>query len=324
MADTTYNWQQFFNKTTAEQYGWDMRYPSRTGYQPNSWHMPQQDSTKVITDGLTGANRDVAIAILNVMKQYGLETLAPKIVEFVKQGYSADTITLLLQDTKEYKTRFAANETRIKKGLPILTPAEYIAAENSYRQIMVSAGLPAGFYDTPNDFKSFIERDIAPQEVQGRVNTVRQFLDKADPNELAMMKQFYTTGDLIAYALDPNRAAPLVGKAFNAAAVAGQARAQGIGIGKSEAESLAGLGVDGQQAMQGFSLIANEQDNAKKLAGIDNVSLTTQDLIDETFRADADAAKKRQLLGQREAARFGGSSAIGSGSLGTGKSGSQL
>lgn len=311
--------------TAAETYGWDMsRDPVRTGYTPGQYTLPKVDSTKVVTDGLTGANRDIAIAILNVMKQYGLETLAPKIVEFVKQGYSADTITILLQDTKEYKTRFAANQTRLAKGLPILTPAEYVAAETSYRQIMRSAGLPAGFYDSPKDFQSFIERDIAPQEVQGRVNTVRQFLDRADPNELAMMKQFYTTGDLIAYALDPNRAAPLIGKAFRSAEVAGQAKAQGIGIGKLEAESLAGLGVDAQQAQQGFSLIAAEQDNAKKLAAIDNVGLTTQDLIDETFRADADAAKKRQLLGQREAARFGGSSAIGSGSLGTGKSGSQL
>jgi hypothetical protein len=272
--------------------------------------------------GLTGNNRDVAIAISRLFESYGLGTLSPKIIEFIKQGYAADTVTILLQETSEYKQRFAANEARKSKGLPILTPAQYIATETAYRQIMVSAGLPAGFYDQPNDFKSFIERDIAPQELQGRVETVRSFLDRADPGELRAMKQFYTTGDLIAFALDPDRAAPLVGKAFNAAAVAGQASNQGIGIDRLEAESLAGMGLDSQSARQGFSIIAGEQDNAFKLAAIDGQQLTTQDLIDETFRADAEAAKKRARLGQREEGRFGGSSGTGVGSLSTSKGGS--
>ena len=76
-----------------------------------------------ITDSLTGANRDAAKALVELFKQYGLESLAPKIVEFIQNGYSADTTAILLQDTTEYKQRFAANEARRKKGLPVLSPA---------------------------------------------------------------------------------------------------------------------------------------------------------------------------------------------------------
>lgn len=293
----------------------------RTPYTPQypTTNYPGTGTSSDPFGGLEGADRDAAVAIQKLFESYGLGTLAPKIVEFIRLGYSSDTIILLLQETSEYKQRFAANETRKARGLPMLTPAEYLAAESAYRQIMVAAGLPAGFYDNPNDFQSFLERDISPQEVQGRVSAARDFIDRADPYELAAMKKFYTTGDLIAFALDPNRAAPLVGKAFNAAAVAGQASEQGISIGQSEAESLAGLGVDSANARQGFSLIAGEKDNAAKLAAIDGTSLTVNDLIDETFRQDAAVAARRAKLGSAEQGRFGGSSGVVQGSLSTGK-----
>ena len=267
------------------------------------------------TPGLNPTQRNAYLAIQDMLKEFGLESLAPKILEFVKAGYDTTTIGYELQQTKEWKTRFAANEVRKAKGLPVLTPQEYIATERSYRQIMSAAGLPPGFYDSTDDFKSFLERDVSPTEIQSRVNDARAFLDRADPAELAIFKQFYSQGDMLAFALDPQRAAPLVGKAFAASAVAGQAKNQGISINRTEAESLAGLGVDAEQAQRGFSMVAAEKDNAQKLAQLSGESLTVQDLIDETFRADAAAATKRRRLGAQEQGRFGGSSAVGSSSL---------
>src|SRR5882757_3766747 len=82
---------------------------------------------------LKGTERDAYLAINSLFKNYGLESLAPKIYDYVKNGYSADTISVLLQDTKEYKDRFSANEARKKAGLPVLSPAEYLSAESSYR-----------------------------------------------------------------------------------------------------------------------------------------------------------------------------------------------
>ena len=72
-------------------------------------------------DGLTGADRDAAVALTNLFRQYGLESLAPRIVDFIKQGYGPDVITIMLQETPEYKQRFAANDKRVAAGLPALS-----------------------------------------------------------------------------------------------------------------------------------------------------------------------------------------------------------
>lgn len=71
---------------------------------------------------LTGADRDAYLAVNALFKTYGLQSLAGKIYDYVKNGYSSDTISIMLQDTDEYKTRFAGNQARIKAGLPVLSP----------------------------------------------------------------------------------------------------------------------------------------------------------------------------------------------------------
>src|SRR5205085_5571275 len=63
-------------------------------------------------DYLKGPERDAFLALSNEFKRFGLESLAGKIFEYVKQGFGADVIALLLQDTPEYKQRFAGNELR--------------------------------------------------------------------------------------------------------------------------------------------------------------------------------------------------------------------
>ena len=99
----------------------------------------------IATGDLTGANRDAATAVLNLFTQYGLASLAPKIVEYIRNGYSADTASIMLQDTSEYKTRFAGNAARVKAGLSALSPAQYLSTEKSYGDVMRKYGLPAGF-----------------------------------------------------------------------------------------------------------------------------------------------------------------------------------
>lgn len=294
--------------------------PSRPGYTGGSWTRPTPPPPPpkdTLGDNLTGSQRDAYAAIQDMLKQYGLDTLAPKILQFVRNGYASDTIAYELQQTSEWKKRFAANETRVKKGLPVLSPQEYIATERAYRQIMSQAGVPAGFYDSTNDFQKFLENDLSPQEIQNRVQAATDFVNRKDPKELAAMRKFYTSGDLIAYALDPNRAAPLVGKAFQAASIAGQASAQGINdVDKALAESLAGNNISREQAQQGFSLIASEKGNANKLAQISGEGgFTTADLAAETFTASSQVAERRKKLASQERGRFSGASGVGKGSL---------
>src|SRR5215475_13221326 len=131
---------------------------------------------------LTGSNRDAYLALKSVFDSYGLGSLADKIYNYVKNGESADTISIQLQDTPEYKKRFAGNELRKKAGLPVLNPADYLATEASYRQIMQQAGMPSGFYDKPDDFDDWIGKNVSPSEIQSRVDLATQATILSDPN----------------------------------------------------------------------------------------------------------------------------------------------
>lgn len=266
--------------------------------------------------GLTGANRDAAVALTQLFKSYGLESLAPRILDYIKQGYSSDTIAVMLVDTPEYKKRFAANDARIKANLPALSPQEYLATESAYREVMSQAGVPKGFYDQPSDFEKWIASDVSPTEVKTRVDAATDLVNNADKATKDYFSKYYSKGDMIAYALDQNRAAPLVGKQFEAAKIGGAAAAQGLAVGKDLSESLASNGVTQSQAQQGFGLIASEKDNANNLASIyGQQGFTIADLANEVFLSDSGVADRRKKLASQERATFGGSSGIGQTSL---------
>lgn len=258
--------------------------------------------------GLTGANRDAAVALNNLMKSYGLSTLAPKILDFIRQGYSSDTIGLLLTETPEYKKRFAANEKRRAKGLPVLSPAEYLSVEGAYRELMSSAGLPPSFYDQPSDFSKWIEDDVSPAEVKQRVDVATDLVNNLDPATRATFEKWYTKGDMVAYALDRKRATTVLERQYRASQIGGAATDQGLAVGRSLAERLADTDISAGQARQGFGFIAQDLDTAQKLGSLYGENIGQDDLVAEVFFDDAEAATKRKRLASRERATFSGSS----------------
>lgn len=288
-----------------------------TQFNPVTGNSAPQTAAQIeqLFKGLTGSDRDAAVALQNVFSQYGISSLAPRIVDFIKQGYSADTISILLQNTDEYKQRFVGNQARLKAGLPVLSPAEYLATESAYRQIFSMAGLPSGFYDTPSDFADFIGRDVSPTEVQDRVNAASELLNSAPPEALAFWRQHYSQGDMVAYFLDPNRSVPLIEKQIKAAELGGIASTQGIDVNTNTAERMAAMGVSNQQASAGFGFVAGETPNAQKLGAIYGDAISQQDIINETFFNDAKTTKKRRTLASKERATFGGQSGLTSQSL---------
>lgn len=283
---------------------------------------PVPGSYEDLLSKLTGTQRDAAAALLTLFEEYGLGTLGPKIVDYIQQGYSGDTITTLLRETPEYKQRFIGNEVRKKKGLPLLSPAEYISTERSYRQLMASAGLPIGFYDSNDDFRAFIENDVSPTEVKQRVDTVSEALNRAPADTVDYFKQWYSTGDMIAYALDPKRAAPLIDQRVRAAEAAALAKQQNVDLGQSAAEVIGRSGASYEQTQQGLGFIGTELPTATKLGQIYNDQIGAQDLVQEVFTDNSAAAKKRRGLASQERAAFGGSTGQGKGSLSKGESGS--
>jgi hypothetical protein len=65
---------------------------------PNSNLSPLEQELQ----GMPGQERDAYAALTTLFNSYGLGTLAPKILNYLQNGYGSDTITILLQQTPEY------------------------------------------------------------------------------------------------------------------------------------------------------------------------------------------------------------------------------
>lgn len=267
---------------------------------------------------LEGSNRDAFLAIKTLFKSYGLETLAGKIYDYVKNGYSADTISILLQDTTEYKTRFAGNEARIKAGLPVLSAGEYLATEASYRQIMESAGMPIGFYDQSSDFVKWIEKNVSPSEIQSRVDLATQATVLAPANYRQALQQMgISQSEMAAYFLDPTKALPYLQKSAATAAVGAEALQQGLEFDQSYSEQLAMQGVTGAQAQQGYAQVAGELGTMQGLGAMYGEQWDQRTSEEAVFNQSADATSKQRKLLSQERGAFAGASGGAKAGLGS-------
>ena len=275
---------------------------------------PSGGSTSIdmrrLLQSLSGSQRDAASALILIFRQYGLESLAPKIIDFIKKGYSEDTIYLLLQDTPEWKRRFKGNELRRQRGLPVLSPAEYLATERAYRQVLAQYGFPPGFYDTYDDFAEMIGRDLSPAELGERAQIAVQWANSRDQAAREAARRLYGLGpgDFAAYALDPSRALPLLQKQAAAVSVGAAALRRGLGITRERAEYLADLGVTADAAEQGYATVAQMLPAYRLLGNIYGEAYDQLTAEQEVFEGDAEATQRRRRLASQERAAFSGSS----------------
>jgi len=289
----------------------------------------ERNKNKQLTvTGETPEERLDAIAYLqDLFDQYGLGALAPRITELKQEGLSNEVVKIKLKETPEYKQRFSANETRRKAGLPVLDPAEYLATESAYRQIMRDSGLPEGFYDNQDDFSNFLGKDISPSELKSRVDIAALNVTNADPYFTKSLQDMYglSSGDMIAYALDPQKSLPFITRQVQATQFGAEAARQGIKVAKPIAETYANLGVNQQQARQGFEQVAQILPEAQRLS---QITAGAQPFgLEETTSAvfggeqSADYKKRLQRLSDIEQSRFAGQSGVSRGSLGRPTSG---
>ena len=269
-------------------------------------------------NSLQGANRDAYAALMNLFNSYGLSTLAPKIFNFVQQGYSSDTISILLQSTPEYEQRFAGNAARLKNGLSVLTPAEYLATEASYYQIVQSAGLPSNFYSSPSDWVQWIGNDVSPTEVQDRVNMAQQATQAAPPALVqALNVMGVPTTSLVAYYLDDAKALPILQQQFNAAQIGAAALRNGLAMDPTRATTFANMGISVSQANQAYQQIGQTLPTLETLGQVYNQKYSQATEENDLLMGNGQAALQTQKLVSQEKSAFSGSSAVNQQTLGT-------
>jgi len=258
--------------------------------------------------------------------QYGLGALVAPLEGLIVEGLSPAEFTLRLRSTDAYKKRFAANQSRTQRGLRALSEAEYIGLEDQYQNVMRNYGLPASYYSRGDmgrqeGFEKFIGGDVSAAELEDRIITAQSRVLNAAPQVAQSLRQFYpeiSGGDILAYALDPDKALNEIKRKVGAAEIGAGAAIAGLATGLSRAEELQRYGVTGEQARQGFGTIASGLERGRQLSQIYKQPDYTQAVAEAEVFALPDAEKarrQRRKLGQLEAATFGGTSGITGGAL---------
>ena len=264
--------------------------------------------------------------LFSEFERYGLGALVAPLQGFIVEGLSPAEFTLRLRDTDAYKKRFAANQSRIQRGLRALSEAEYIGLEDQYQNVMRNYGLPASYYSRGDmgrqeGFEKFIGGDVSAAELEDRIITAQSRVLNAAPQVAQSLRQFYpeiTGGDILAYALDPDKALNEIKRKVGAAEIGAGAAIAGLATGLSRAEELQRYGVTGDQARQGFGTIASGLERGRQLSQIYNQPDYTQAVAEAEVFALPDAEKarrQRRKLGQLETTTFSGTSGVTGGAL---------
>lgn len=201
--------------------------------------------------------QNVIAIVTALFKEYGLESLTPKIIEYVKAGYGADAIGVLLRDTPEYKARFPAMASLMAKKRAI-SEAEYIAYERTAAQLEKQYGLPSGM--VMGNVTRLLENEVSATELNDRIILASSASVQAPEEFKRTLQQYYNigTGGLAAYFLDPAVAAPLLEKQFVSAQIGTEAVRQGVGLDVYGAQNLQSLGITQETARQGFQTVARD------------------------------------------------------------------
>jgi hypothetical protein len=298
--------------------------PSGTVITPKT---AEQLAAEAIAAGKTADRKSAYDLLYEQFNKYGLSSLVEPLKGLITDpGVSPSEFTIKLRETEPYKQRFGANTQRIAKGLRSLNEAEYIGLEDQYQNIMRNYGLPDTYY-TKGDlgrqpgFEKFIAGDVSPVELESRIQTAQNRVVKANPEVSAALKQFYpdiSSGDILAYVLDPTNALENIKRKVSAAEIGGAALQQGLQTGVARAEQLASYGITKQMAEQGYGTIGGGLQRGSELSSIYGQPAYDQKTAEQevfNLAGGTEAARERKKLTSLERATFGGTTGMTSSAL---------
>lgn len=236
----------------------------------------------------------------------------------IEMDVPVDAIELNIRQQPFYQQRFSGNKGLRAAGLAEMTPAEYLAAERQYSDLLAQANL--GNLGRRDVFASLIGGQVSAVELQDRIVNVYDRIKNADQALKQEMQRLNQLGNITAadYAesllLGKEGAASLKRKIAQAE-ISTEFTTRGIGsaLGVTELER---LGVTRQQAAAGAEFAKTGTQRLQELASIYGAEATglQSELEKEAFTGLA-SQRRKQLTGQERAA-FGGAAGTGTPSLG--------
>lgn len=283
---------------------------------------------------LAGLGKEFASSLMDSINSVYANSISPTAAEILSTVYNSDA----------YKTRFKANvdiqkrlsDGKGRAGDRMLTPKEYIDAEQTYATLLRDSGMPTGYYDSPDDFSSLISNSISASEFKSRIDTAYDALNFADEYVVNSLQTYYnlSRGDLVSYLLDPTRAAPILEsralstnefglndrtqlqKMYETSVVGGFASRAGLASDQNLSENIVNLGKT-SQAEAAFTAAAQQEPDVKRLGKLYDQPLDFKDLVKETLSLSGgvEAGRKRKKFVGREKAAFNSQGAIDKTSL---------
>ena len=240
---------------------------------------------QIITDALTGA---------------GLGSLAANAWTMWNKGYDINAIMddpiNGIRASAAYKTVFPAMAKLNAMGEGI-TEGEYLAKVQKDKEILKQFNVPSGIFDTPDYLGSLMLNHVNTVDLTNRLQAAQDSVLSLDPSILKYGKDSYglDTGNLIAWALDPTKATPIIVQQAKAMQIGGAALQSGFagGMGTngellaSQAEALANQGVSQSDALKGFVQLGQMGQYGQMLPGDVSGALTNQQMINAEFNANA-------------------------------------
>lgn len=283
--------------------------PIGSSYGPNPTVPPPAPTTGTVapvTDPLTKDQQDAFDLLSATLTSWGLTDLAADLRKLIVAGNTnPDTLALALSQTDAYKTRFKGNDARRAAGLPELQPAQYIALEEQYSNILKSYGLPPGFYDSHDDFTKFIGNDLSPAELDARAKIAHDQYIAAPSYVKDLWTQYFGgPGDAIALILDPNTATSVIQDRATQVGIGGAAAAQGLGVSQARAQDLQQRGVTLAGAQKAYQDIAQAMPTDQAIAQRFGTAFDQSDEENDLLLGNAEATTRRQTLYDEEQGLF--------------------
>lgn len=271
--------------------------------------------------------------LFSEFNQYGLGSLIEPLKNLITSGASSSELTLALRQTEAYKKRFAANAQRIASGLRALSEGEYIALEDGYQSVMRNYGVPTSYYSKDamgrqEGFEKLIAGDVKVPELEQRIILGKEKVLNGPAETKQAFRQFFpsiTDDDILGYVLDPEKGLQEIKRKVTAAEIGGAAIGAGLGLNLTRAEQLAGAGITGETARQGYQAIAGMVPRGRQLSEFYKESPYTQQTAEQeifNLAGGTEAANLRRKLTQTEQAAFSGKAGTTGGALGRERAGS--
>lgn len=266
----------------------------------------------------------LANEIKNIYQGTGVNRFGVAITEIPT---TSEGFYLALTETKSYYERFGkVNEMRVKSGYTALDEKTILGMEDEYQKAFKDYNMPAGFYDTPEDFQSLLANNLDMMDVTDILQAGYAIAANTDQYVKDQLKSRFNIDEsaIAAYATDPVKGQQVInalaGKNLSAAA------ALLSGISDTAAARATALGAGDlrfAEQQRGFSLAAAGAKRGEFLSAIDrNQGLYGQEQAVETVFGGLEQSKQAgQKLASAERARFRKSINLTTGALATPTSG---